>query len=98
MLTGGWPNGSSKADVRRCPGDRGDLEDNLNAARAINGLANIRSDQGDLDGARQLFEKALELGRKIGDQRDVSGALNNIGFMLSSQGKLTEAGSVTKRP
>ena len=68
-----------------------DLNDKLGTARALNDLANIQSDQGDLDGARRLFEQALTLGREIGDKRDVSGALNNIGFVLSGQGQLAEA-------
>jgi tetratricopeptide (TPR) repeat protein/class 3 adenylate cyclase len=68
-----------------------ELEDKLGAARAANNLANIASDQGDLDSARRLFEQALALGREIGAQRDVSGALNNIGIVLSAQGQLAEA-------
>ena len=36
-----------------------DLDDKLGTARALNNLANILSDQGDLDGARRLFEQAL---------------------------------------
>ena len=68
-----------------------DLADDLDTARAVNGLANIANDQGDLEGAGRLFEQALALGRKIGDQRDVSGALNNIGGVLTAQGRLTDA-------
>jgi tetratricopeptide (TPR) repeat protein len=57
----------------------------------VNNLANIARDQGDLDGARSLFEQALAFGREIGAQRDVSGALNNIGIVLSSQGQFAAA-------
>ncbi len=49
--------------------------------RAWNGLGIVRADRGDYDGAREAFERSLEVRRDMGDETRVASALNNLGAL-----------------
>ena len=69
----------------RLAGDRGGESRALRAA----GIA-LRS-QGDLAGARQMYEQGLGVAREIGDQSTTAVSLNNIANVLRQQGSLDAA-------
>jgi tetratricopeptide (TPR) repeat protein len=61
------------------------------AARSDTVWASILQAQGKNTEALEMRRKALETARKIGSQKDVVGALQNIGDLLDSQGQSDEA-------
>jgi len=61
------------------------------AAGALNTLAMILSDLGDLTGARRHYEEALAIYRQTGNTADVGIVLNNIAEVLSAQADLAGA-------
>jgi len=63
-----------------------DAGDQLGAARAINVVANVAYQEGDLTEAKNLYLQALSISEMIGDKRDESGALNNLANILDDQG------------
>jgi tetratricopeptide (TPR) repeat protein len=60
-------------------------------ARALQEMAGVRYDQGDLMGARKLYEDTLRVCRKSGNRRGVSNALNSSANILYEQGSLAAA-------
>jgi tetratricopeptide (TPR) repeat protein len=52
----------------------------------LNGLAIIAAYHADLDRSRALFEESLALRRSNGDQRGIAQSLNNLGYILLTQG------------
>jgi tetratricopeptide (TPR) repeat protein len=60
-------------------GDRG------NAARALNNIAVVLMEQGDMAGARKTYEESLAATKEIGDKRSHAMALNNLAGVLRSQ-------------
>lgn len=70
------------------------FEQNRNArgeARSLTCVGSVLSDKGDLDSARQMYEKALGLVQGIGARLEIAGALNNIGNTLAAQGKVEDS-------
>jgi CHAT domain-containing protein/tetratricopeptide (TPR) repeat protein len=57
-------------------------------ARALNALANVLSETGDLAGARPLYVRALKIREKTLGPNDpsVAGSLNNVGLLLAQIG------------
>jgi tetratricopeptide (TPR) repeat protein len=66
-------------------GDRSGL------AFALSTRAGVLYDQGDLAGARRVYEEALATYRSTGDQNGVARALNNIAVVARNQGRGEEA-------
>ena len=77
-----------------CEESRGisrELDDKLGIARADTILGTIQYDKNDLEGAKRLYQEALDNVEQIGAQKDVSGALNNLAMVLDAQGELEPA-------
>ena len=68
-----------------------ELDDKLGIARADTILGTIQYDKSDLEGARRLYQEALDNAQLIGAQKDVSGALNNLALVLDAEGELEPA-------
>jgi tetratricopeptide (TPR) repeat protein len=66
----------------------GDLN---NAARAQNDLAAIFYQQGDLVKAQAMWQEAIGVFRKVGDNEGLAASSNNVGDVLLTRGKLSEA-------
>jgi class 3 adenylate cyclase/tetratricopeptide (TPR) repeat protein len=60
-------------------------------ARTQTVWASIMEDQGKVSDALEMRRQALDTARKIGSQRDIIGALQNLADTLSSQGNTKEA-------
>ena len=60
-------------------------------ARSQTVWANIMEARGNIPEALNMRRQALETARKIGSQKDIIGALQNLADMLSSQGNTKEA-------
>ena len=65
--------------------------DRLGAANATMGLATNLYQHGDLNGSRQLNEKALAVFREVGSQRNTATCLVDIAVVLYDQGDLAQA-------
>ncbi len=65
--------------------------DRKESARAITRLANILKSQGNLDGALELHQLALQNMREVGSRRDIAGALVNIANSQADRGNLAAA-------
>jgi tetratricopeptide (TPR) repeat protein len=61
------------------------------AARALNLYGVLRFSRGDLDGARSLYEDAVERARETGDRRLLGYACQNLGVVANIRGDLGEA-------
>ncbi|HLK17993.1 MAG TPA: tetratricopeptide repeat protein [Bryobacteraceae bacterium] len=68
-----------------------ELDDKLGIARADTILGTIQYDKNDLEGAKRLYQEALDNAQQVGSQKDVSGALNNLALVLDAQGDLEQA-------
>ena len=79
---------ASCEDAIRTYSSAGDLG---GAATATNNLANCYYDQGDLPGAKKVYEQSLATYRRIGNQAGIAGALDNIANVLADMGKPGEA-------
>jgi tetratricopeptide (TPR) repeat protein len=68
-------------------------------ADSLNGLASVLHAQGDLDGARPLFERALTIfeARLGPDHPDTAHSLNNVAGVLRDQGDLDRARPLLER-
>jgi eukaryotic-like serine/threonine-protein kinase len=66
-------------------GDRG------GESRAIRNTGIVKRSQGDLTGARLMYERALAIAREIGDRATTAVVLNNIANVLRQQGSLEAA-------
>ncbi|HTM47658.1 MAG TPA: tetratricopeptide repeat protein [Bryobacteraceae bacterium] len=60
-------------------------------AQALNGLANLKRNMGDLDGAKRLHEQALSLSREIGNLDGIADGLNSLAIILKQQGDYSGA-------
>jgi non-specific serine/threonine protein kinase len=60
---------------------RGDGNDGLARARALNGLGTLAHNQGDNHEARAVLEESLALFRAIGDKRGRAAVLNNLAWV-----------------
>lgn len=67
------------------------VDDPLLEARSLTGLGYALSDQGAMDQALDCHQQALKLVQGIGAQRDIAGALLNIGNLKYASGNLKEA-------
>ena len=77
-----------------CQESRGisrELDDKLGIARADTILGTIQYDKNDLDGAKRLYQEALDNVDQIGAQKDISGALNNVAMVLDARGEFEPA-------
>jgi tetratricopeptide (TPR) repeat protein len=73
--------------------------EHLDTAGALNNLAVLLQDQGDLLGARPLAERALTIYEKVSgpEHLDTARALNNLAFLLHDEGDLAEARRLAER-
>lgn len=65
--------------------------DRAGVAATANDSANLMMDQGNLDGARREYERALAINREIGNQRGKMLALRNMGGIDAEQGSYARA-------
>jgi tetratricopeptide (TPR) repeat protein/TolB-like protein len=63
------------------------------AAIALDNLAALRYDAGDLAGARRLAEEALAIYKEVGDKSELGFGLRNVASILRAQGDLVGARS-----
>jgi tetratricopeptide (TPR) repeat protein len=63
----------------------------LNEAQVLKNLGLIERNLGNLDVAKQHYQLALELVKKIDNQLEMAWLLNEIGIICKDQGQLTEA-------
>jgi putative nucleotidyltransferase with HDIG domain len=61
------------------------------AGRALNGMAALAHDSGDLDAAEELYQRANALGRRTGDAVLSGETEQNLGIIANIRGDLTEA-------
>jgi eukaryotic-like serine/threonine-protein kinase len=78
---------ASGEQARRILSDAGD---GRGEARSLTCIANVLADQGKLSEAKGMHQQALALARKIGAQKDIAGALINLGN-LAAQDNLQES-------
>jgi DNA-binding winged helix-turn-helix (wHTH) protein/tetratricopeptide (TPR) repeat protein len=64
------------------------LGDRSDAAWALNNLANIASDEGNLSEAKKMYLEALTVFRQIGSNAYTAGVLGNLAIIEQSQGDL----------
>jgi tetratricopeptide (TPR) repeat protein/TolB-like protein len=62
------------------------VSDKRGVAEALNAIANIASDQGDLITTEKTYEDALRVFREIGDKKGTASALNDLAVLLKNQG------------
>jgi tetratricopeptide (TPR) repeat protein len=67
------------------------VSDKRGLASALNAIANIASDQGDLVTTKKTYEDALALYREIGDKGGMATVLNDLGVLLKNRGDLRRA-------
>ena len=65
--------------------------DQNNAARALNDIAGVYYQHGDLLKAQGMWEKAIVVFRKVGDTEGLAASSNNVGDVYLTTGKLAEA-------
>jgi tetratricopeptide (TPR) repeat protein len=63
-----------------------ELRDRRGIGIALNGLAAMARDSGDLAGCRSLFEESLAVWREFGDRVQVARSLSNLANIVRSQG------------
>jgi DNA-binding NarL/FixJ family response regulator len=73
---------------------RGELGDRRGMSVAINNLALLELDDGDLSRAQQLFEQALAIKREFGEQRSIALGLANLADVLIRTGQWDAAEAV----
>ena len=68
-------------------------------AATLNNLANLMSDEGDLNGAMKVYEETLQTAEELGDKRSVAMAWFNMGEMERLQGQSApDHGRYSTRP
>jgi predicted ATPase/DNA-binding CsgD family transcriptional regulator/DNA-binding XRE family transcriptional regulator len=72
-------------ELREELGDRGGV------SAAINNMALLEMDDGNLARARELFEQSLSIKRELGDQRSIAIGLANLADVLIKMGQWDEA-------
>ncbi|MDQ3656217.1 MAG: tetratricopeptide repeat protein [Chloroflexota bacterium] len=60
-------------------------------ALTLNNFGNLVYELGELQFARELYEKSLALRREIGDWNGIASALNNLGMLATAHGDLDDA-------
>lgn len=70
-----------------------------NIAASLNNLGSVLKDQGDLDGAEEMFRQALAMDeRTYGlDDPEVAADLNNLAVLLTNQGQFDDARAMHER-
>jgi len=63
-------------------------------AQSLRHLGDARQSQGRLDEALDLYEKALKINRKIGDNTGVAVSLNQMAILYETRGDLNQAGKL----
>ena len=66
-------------------------------ARSMTGLANILEAEGKTREALDMRRQILETARKIGSQKDIIGALQNLADLVDAQGNAKEARETTMK-
>jgi predicted ATPase/transcriptional regulator with XRE-family HTH domain len=61
------------------------LDDELQIARALNGLALAHQESGDWERAETLYSESLEIVRRLGDSRALATVLMNLGLLMETQ-------------
>jgi len=67
------------------------IGDKGSEADALIGVANVLFAEGDLTGAKKIWEQSLEIKRQIGDRNGIAASINNIAGVLYTQGDLIGA-------
>lgn len=83
--------GAAKAACEKARDAARVVKDPLLEARSLTGLGYAFSDEGAMDPALECHQQALKLAQGIGAQRDIAGALLNIGNLKYASGSLKEA-------
>jgi tetratricopeptide (TPR) repeat protein len=65
--------------------------DGFGVARALNWIAIVLQEQGNLGAARETYRESLEAFRKTGNKDGMASALNNLATLLQAEGNLSEA-------
>jgi predicted ATPase/class 3 adenylate cyclase len=60
-------------------------------AKALNGLGNLATSQGDLSAARSAHEESLALARELHDQQATAATLNNLALIAAAEARWDEA-------
>lgn len=72
-------------------------DNTLYAADALRTIADRRGSEGDLTGARELYEQALALLTKLGEHEKTGVVLNNMAITYENQGQIDEAEKLFRR-
>ncbi|HEY7354136.1 MAG TPA: tetratricopeptide repeat protein [Terriglobales bacterium] len=80
----------AKASGEQARGILAAAGDGRGEARSLTCIANVLADQGKLTEAKNMHQQALALAKKIGAQKDIAGALINLGN-VTAQENLTES-------
>ena len=62
------------------------VSDKHGVASALNAIANVTSDRGDLITSKKMYLNSAAIYREIGDKRGLSTALNDLGILLKNTG------------
>jgi len=65
--------------------------DGLGVGEALNGMAIVLQEQGNLSAAAETYKESIEALRKVGNKLVLASALGNLGTLLEAEGKLSEA-------
>lgn len=57
----------------------------------LNNVAKIHDDKGEYNEAISIYNKNLEIKKRLGDQRDIAGTLTNIGMIYYKKGEYDKA-------
>jgi predicted ATPase len=71
-----------------------ELNDHRGIAVALNGLAVITRDRGDIAAASTLFERCVAIWKDLGDPADIARALSNLASVMKAQGEYERASSL----
>ncbi len=82
MTLGQYEAAASHALAGQQLGERGG--DHLGVARSLSNQGSMAQRRGDPERAVELFSRALRTQREIGDMREISNSLNNLGFVYST--------------
>ena len=65
--------------------------DGFGVGRALNVMAVVLQEQGNLSAAAETYKESIEALRKVGNKLVLASALSNLGTLLEAEGKLSEA-------
>jgi non-specific serine/threonine protein kinase len=60
-------------------------------SKALNVAGSLAAKQGELAGARAMYEESLALRRELGDERGIANTLHNLAILMREQGELDRA-------